>query len=77
MKDYEDWLEKKIEQCSENEDLYRERWAFIQALKKYRELVQPTALGSVCDGCGSKFNAMDISVGVCYCCQKEIKQTDL
>lgn len=30
-----------------------------------------------CDGCGNKFDAMDISVGVCYCCQKEIKQTAL
>lgn len=34
-------------------------------------------IGSVCDGCGSKLDAMDISVGVCYCCQKEIKQNDL
>lgn len=40
-------------------------------------LRQPPVIGSVCDGCGSKFDAMDISVGVCYCCQKEIKQTDL
>lgn len=40
-------------------------------------LRQPLVIGSVCDGCGSKFDAMDISVGVCYCCQKEIKQTDL
>ena len=30
-------------------------------------------IGSVCDGCGSKFDAMDIQVGICYCCQKEIK----
>lgn len=41
------------------------------------QLRQPPVMGSVCDGCGSKFDAMDISVGVCYCCQKEIKQTDL
>lgn len=40
-------------------------------------LRQPPVIGSVCDGCGSKFDAMDISVGACYCCQKEIKQTDL
>lgn len=40
-------------------------------------LRQPPVISSVCDGCGSKFDAMDISVGVCYCCQKEIKQTDL
>lgn len=40
-------------------------------------LRQPPVIGSVCDGCGSKFDAMDISVGFCYCCQKEIKQTDL
>lgn len=40
-------------------------------------LHQPPVICSVCDGCGSKFDAMDISVGVCYCCQKEIKQTDL
>jgi hypothetical protein len=40
-------------------------------------LSQPTVIGSVCDGCGSKFDAMDIKVGVCYCCKKEIKQTDL
>jgi hypothetical protein len=33
---------------------------------------QPPVIGSVCDGCGSKFDAMDIKVGVCYCCQKEI-----
>lgn len=31
----------------------------------------------VCDGCGSKFDVMDISFGACCCCQKEIKQTDL
>lgn len=42
-----------------------------------RALRQPPVIGSVCDGCGSKFDDMDISVGVCYCCQKEIKQTDL
>lgn len=40
-------------------------------------LRQPLVIGSVCGGCGSKFDAMDIKVGVCYCCQKEIKQTDL
>jgi hypothetical protein len=34
---------------------------------------QPTVIGSVCDGCGSKFDAMDIKVGICYSCQKEIK----
>lgn len=46
-------------------------------LEQYAALRQPPVMGSVCDGCGSKFNAMDISVGVCYCCQKEIKRTDL
>lgn len=46
-------------------------------LEQYVALRQPPVSGSVCDGCGSKFDAMDISVGVCYCCQKEIKQTDL
>ena len=46
----------------------------LTSLLTYR---QPPVIGSVCDGCGSKFDAMDISVGVCYCCQKEIKQTDL
>ena len=42
-----------------------------------KNCVMPAVIGSVCDGCGSKFDDMDISVGVCYCCQKEIKQTDL
>ncbi len=46
-------------------------------MEEYAALLQPPVIGSVCDGCGSKFDAMDISVGVCYCCQKEIKQTDL
>ena len=79
MEEYIKWLEIKIEVCLEDKDLQREHWAFCQALKKYRELAlhQPPVIGSVCDGCGSKFDAMDISVGVCYCCQKEIKQTDL
>ena len=79
MEEYIKWLENKIEVCLEDKDLQREHWAFCQALKKYRELAlhQPPVIGSVCDGCGSKFDAMDISVGVCYCCQKEIKQTDL
>ena len=79
MEDYIKWLENKIEVCLDDKDLQREHWAFCQALKKYRELAlhQPPVIGSVCDGCGSKFDAMDISVGVCYCCQKEIKQTDL
>jgi hypothetical protein len=36
---------------------------------------QPPVIGSACDGCGSKFDAMDINVGVCYCCQKEITPT--
>lgn len=40
-------------------------------------LSQPPVIGSVCDGCGSNFDVMDIQVEVCYCCQKEIKQTDL
>lgn len=79
MEEYIKWLENKIEVCLNDKDLQREHWAFCQALKKYRELAlrQPPVMGSVCDGCGSKFDAMDISVGVCYCCQKEIKQTDL
>ena len=34
---------------------------------------QPPVICSACDGCGSKFDAMDIKVGICYCCQKEIK----
>lgn len=46
-------------------------------MEEYAALRQPLVIGSVCDGCGSKFDAMDISVGVCYCCQKEIKQNDL
>jgi hypothetical protein len=46
-------------------------------MEEYAALRQPPVIGSVCDCCGSKFDAMDISVGVCYCCQKEIKQTDL
>lgn len=45
-------------------------------MEEYAALRQPPVIDSVCDGCGSKFDAMDISVGVCYCCQKEIKQTD-
>jgi len=49
--------------------------AFI--MEEYAALRQPPVIGSVCDGCGSKLDAMDISVGVCYCCQKDIKQTDL
>ena len=51
------------------EDLYR-------FMEDYAQLRLSAVIGSVCDGCGSKFDAMDISVGVCYCCQKEIKQTD-
>ena len=46
-------------------------------MEEYAALRQPPVIGSVFDGCGSKFDAMDTSVGVCYCCQKEIKQTDL
>lgn len=78
MEEYIKWIEDKIEVCLEDKDLQREHWAFCQALSKYRELAlrQPLVIGSVCDGCGSKFDAMDIKVGVCYCCQKEIKQTD-
>lgn len=51
----------------------------IQMLKEYESQVlrQPLVVSSACDGCGSKLDAMDIKVRVCYCCQKEIKQTDL
>lgn len=49
----------------------------LKYMEEYAALRQQHVIGSVCDGCGSKFDAMDISVGVCYCCQKEIKQTDL
>ena len=79
MEEYIKWLENKIEVCLGDKDLQREHWAFCQSLKKYRELAlrQPDCICSVCDDCGRKFDAMDISVGFCYCCQKEIKQTDL
>lgn len=52
------------------EDLYR-------FMEDYAQLRLSAVGGSVCDGCGSKFDAMDIQVGVCYYCQKEIKQTDI
>jgi len=68
------WLGNKYYQYTEqNRDLMRDDLDEVikQALR------QPPVIGSVCDGCGSKFDAMDIQVGVCYCCQKEIKQTDL
>ena len=42
-------------------------------MEEYAALRQPPVIGSVCDACGSKFDAMNISVWVCYCCQKEIK----
>ena len=42
---------------------------------KVNELRLADVTKSVCDGCGSTFNEMDIAVKVCYCCQKEIKQT--
>ena len=56
-------------------DALEKRVAKLEA--ENQALRQPPVIGSVCDGCGSKFDAMDIQVGVCYCCQKEIKQTDL
>lgn len=56
-------------------DALEKRVAELEA--ENQALRQPPVIGSVCDGCGSKFDAMDISVGVCYCCQKEIKQTYL
>jgi hypothetical protein len=48
MEEYIKWLENKIEVCLEDKDLQRERWAFCQALKKYRELAlrQPLVSGS-------------------------------
>ena len=55
----------------------REFEQLLTYVSELEQLRQPLVIGSVCDGCGSKFDAMDISVGVCYCCQKEIKQTDL
>jgi hypothetical protein len=60
-------------------DLTDDQAAMIRKLQRDVDaaLRQPLVIGSVCDGCGSKFDAMDIKVGVCYCCQKEIKQTDL
>ena len=77
MEEYKQWLEQQIERCLNDKDLQREHWAFCKAYEKFTALRQPPVIGSVCDGCGSKLDAMDISVGVCYCCQKEIKQTDL
>lgn len=60
-------------------DLTDDQAAMIKKLQRDVDaaLRQTPVIGSVCDGCGSKFDAMDIKVGVCYCCQKEIKQTDL
>lgn len=77
MEEYKQWLEQQIERCLNEKDLQREHWAFCKAYEKFTALRQPLVIGSVCDGCGSRFDAMDISVGVCYCCQKEIKQTDI
>lgn len=51
--------------------------AFCEGKQLSKPVLRQTDFtGSVCDGCGSKFDAMDISVGVCYCCQKEIKQNE-
>ena len=77
MEEYRQWLEQQIERCLNDKDLQREHWAFCKAYEKFTALCQQPVIVSVCDGCGSKFDAMDISVGVCYCCQKEIKQTAL
>jgi len=62
---------------SENEKVSDFEMYHILIEAMNQALCQPLVIGSVCDGCGSKFDAMDIKVGVCYCCQKEIKQTDL
>jgi hypothetical protein len=40
MGEYMLWLENWIEVSLEDKDLKREHWAFCQALRKYRELVQ-------------------------------------
>lgn len=56
------------------EPSYSERMFWAELLVEYGKLLQSPVSGSVCDGCGSKFDAMDIALGVCYCCQKEIKQ---
>jgi hypothetical protein len=58
-------------------ELWIAKEVYKLAMEDFAALRQPPVIGSVCDGCGSKFDAMDISVGICYCCQKEIKQTDL
>jgi hypothetical protein len=79
-------LQKKFEATGYtswiNADLYPDGKIYTKEYTQWLErqvlaLRQPPVIGSVCDGCGSKFDAMDIKVGVCYCCQKEIKQTDL
>ena len=38
MEEYINWLERQIENCLNDKDLQREHWAFVQALKKYREI---------------------------------------
>lgn len=40
LEEYQQWLDKKIEQCLEDKSLGREHWAFCQASKKFRELTQ-------------------------------------
>jgi hypothetical protein len=68
---------KRAFECGRNFQLTGEN-NFQELIEELNQaLRQPPVMGSVCDGCGSKFDAMDIQVGVCYCCQKEIKQTDL
>jgi hypothetical protein len=37
-KEYIEWLERVIETTLEDKALQREHWAFIQAIKKYKEL---------------------------------------
>jgi hypothetical protein len=32
------WLERKIEQCDEFDNMHREKWAFIQTLKQLRKI---------------------------------------
>lgn len=57
MEEYVNWLENKIEVCLNDKELQREHWAFCQALKKYRELVNQTPVLEkseqfICRDCG-------------------------
>jgi hypothetical protein len=77
--EYIEFIERKIQTCIEIQGMEREKWAFIQCLKKARELEQSSITAVICRReqfcqCEELCNTNDSLIGeeICLKCDKPI-----